>query len=157
VTPNLVLRDARPDEAPALEAIHRRSSAVWDEDRALLAAHPDMIEPPHEAIAEGLVRIAVDGAGRIVGFAVALPVDRDARCELDDLFVEPDQMRRGIGRALVEDVSARAASAGATHLDVTANTNALGFYTRLGFEVVGEATTRFGNAPRMTLDLARSG
>ena len=150
-----LIRDARPDEAFALESLQRRASDVWEEDRALLAAHPDAITPPHEAIAAGRVRVAVDESGRRLGFSVVLPVE-GGRCELDDLFVEPDSMRRGVGRMLVHDVAARAAAAGAGHVDVIANPNALGFYSRLGFEVTGEASTQFGNAPRMTLDLART-
>ena len=74
-------------------------------------------------------------------------------CELDDLFVEPDSMRRGVGRLLVADVATRAALAGASHVDVIANPNALGFYERLGFEITGRASTRFGDAPRMSLEL----
>lgn len=132
--------------------LHRRSSDVWDEDRADLAAHPDAIEPPHPAIAEGRARVAVDASGRVLGFSVVLAI-ADGRCELDDLFVEPDRMRRGIGRILVHDVAARARAAGAQYVDVIANPNALGFYSRLGFEVTGRAATRFGEAPRMTLDL----
>ena len=149
------IRDAEPDEALALEALHRRSSDVWEDSRAALEAHPDAITPPHQAIAEGRARVAVDDTGRHLGFSVVLPTDSRGRCELDDLFVEPDSMRRGVGRALVDDVAARAAAGGATHVDVIANPNALGFYLRLGFEVCGRATTRFGSAPRMTLDLSR--
>jgi len=148
------IRDARPDEAAVLESLHRRSSDVWDEYRAQLAANPDAIEPPHAAIAEGRVRVAVDSSGRPLGFSVVLPI-RDRRCELDDLFVEPESMRSGVGRLLVDDVAIRAAAAGATHVDVTANPNALGFYERVGFEIIGQAATRFGDAPRMTLDLRR--
>jgi ribosomal protein S18 acetylase RimI-like enzyme len=149
-----LIRDARPDEAFALEALQRRSSDVWEEDRAQLAAHPDVIEPPHQAIAEGRVRVAVDASGRRLGFSVVLSV-RDGRCELDDLFVEPDSMRQGIGRLLVDDVVMRAAATGASHVDVIANPNALGFYERVGFEITGEASTRFRPAPRMSLALSR--
>ena len=148
-----LIRDARPDEASALEALQRRSSDVWDEYRAQLAANPDAIEPPHEAIADGRVRVAVDAAGRRLGFSVVLPV-RDGRCELDDLFVEPDSMRLGVGRLLVDDVATRAAASGASHVDVIANPNALVFYERVGFEMTGQASTRFGSAPRMSLKLA---
>jgi ribosomal protein S18 acetylase RimI-like enzyme len=147
-----LIRDARPDEASALEALQRRSSDVWDEYRAQLAANPDAIEPPHEAIADGRVRVAVDAVGRRLGFSVVLPV-RDGRCELDDLFVEPDSMRLGVGRLLVDDVATRAAASGASHVDVIANPNALGFYERVGFEMTGQASTRFGSAPRMSLEL----
>jgi ribosomal protein S18 acetylase RimI-like enzyme len=37
---------------------------------------------------------------------------------------------------------------------VIANPNALGFYERLGFEITGQASTRFGSAPRMSLELS---
>lgn len=146
------IRDARPEEAPALAALQRRSADVWDEYRAQLAANPDAIEPPHRAIADGRVRVAADASGRLLGFSVVLPI-RDGRCELDDLFVEPEWMRRGVGRLLVADLTARAAAAGASHVDVIANPNALAFYERLGFETTGQASTRFGEAPRMSLEL----
>lgn len=146
------IRDARPDEALALAALQRRSADVWDEYRAQLAANPDAIEPPHRAIADGRVRVAADASGRLLGFSVVLPI-RDGRCELDDLFVEPEWMRRGVGRLLVADLTARAATLGASHVDVIANPNALAFYERLGFETTGQASTRFGEAPRMSLEL----
>ena len=150
-----LIRDARADEAFALEALQRRASDVWEEYRAQLAAHPDAITPPHQAIAEGRVRVAVDAAGRRLGFSTVLPVA--GRCELDDLFVEPEWMRRGVGRVLVDDLATRARTAGARYVDVIANPNALGFYTRLGFHVTDETSTRFGAAPRMTLALPRQG
>jgi ribosomal protein S18 acetylase RimI-like enzyme len=61
-------------------------------------------------------------------------------------------MRRGVGRILVDDLAARAAAAGASYVDVVANPNALEFYSRVGFQVTGQTSTRFGSAPRMTLD-----
>jgi GNAT superfamily N-acetyltransferase len=146
------IRDARPDEAPALAALQRRSADVWEEYRAQLAANPDAIEPPHRAIADGRVRVAADASGRLLGFSVVLPI-RDGRCELEDIFVEPEWMRRGVGRLLVADLTARAAAAGASPVDVIANPNALAFYERLGFETTGQASTRFGEAPRMSLEL----
>jgi hypothetical protein len=74
-----LIRDARPDEALALEALQRRSSDVWEDDRASLAEHPDAIEPPHQAVAELRVRVAVETAGELLGFSIVLPV-RDGRC-----------------------------------------------------------------------------
>jgi ribosomal protein S18 acetylase RimI-like enzyme len=149
-----LIRDARPDEASALESLQRRASDVWAEYRAQLAAHPDAIAPPHRAIAEKRVRVAVDPSGLLLGFSVVLVVE-DGRCELDDLFVEPDWMRRGVGSLLVHDVEKRAVAAGSRYVDVIANPYALGFYERLGFELTGRSSTRFGSAPRMTLDLTR--
>ena len=146
------VRDARPAEAAALAALQRRSSDVWEEYRAQLAANPGVIEPPHEAIAEGRVRVAVDASGRRLGFSVVLAPE-GGRVELDDLFVEPDSMGRGVGRLLVADVVSRAAAVPASGVDVTANPNALGFYQRVGFRVTGEVATLFGRGIRMRLDL----
>jgi ribosomal protein S18 acetylase RimI-like enzyme len=146
------IRDALPGEAVALESLHRRAANVWEEYRGQLAANPDAIEPPHRAIAQGRVRVAVDASQRPLGFSVVLPV-RDGRCELDDLHVEPDSMGLGVGRQLVDDIASRASSAGAAYVDVTANPNALGFYERIGFQASGEVSTRFGRGVRMTLEL----
>ena len=86
-----------------------------------------------------------------VGFSVVIPADNDAR-ELDGLFVEPDRMLSGVGRALVEDAVGRASREGARCLGVTAG-HAQGFYERVGFELVGAAQTRFGPAVRMRREL----
>jgi GNAT superfamily N-acetyltransferase len=86
-----------------------------------------------------------------VGFAVVIPGDGRTD-ELDGLFVEPERMTRGIGRALVEDACRRARARGASAMEVTAGP-AQGFYERLGFGVTGAAETRFGPAVRMRIDL----
>jgi len=120
--------------------------------RAQLAAHPDAIELPVERIRAGLVRVA-ELCGVVAGFAVLLERSGDA-CELDGLFVEPDRMRGGIGRRLVEDATRIAHERGATRIDVVANPQAVAFYEAIGFRPVGEAQTRFGPAPRMSLPAA---
>ena len=143
------IRDSRPGEAPALEALQRRASDVWEEYREELAAHPEAIAVPETWIDEGLVRVAVDDDDRVVGFAVVMDQ------ELDGLFVEPDVMRAGIGRRLLDDAVSRAAAAGHHALLVTANPNARGFYEAVGFVVTGEVPTRFGPGVRMRLDVPR--
>ena len=145
--PDWQVRDAVPGEAAPLAELQRRASSVWESDRALLAARPDLIQPPHEAIAEGRVRVAAGTGGELLGFVVVV---RGATVlEIDDLFVEPEAMGRGIGRALVEDAVAAAAASGAEALEATINDNALGFYERVGFVTVGQAQTLLGPAPRM--------
>ena len=143
----ITLRDAAADEAAALEALQRRSSDVWEAYREQLAANPDAIELPQTFIEKGWVRVAVADDGRPIGFSVVIPTDNRVH-ELDGLFVEPDYLRGGVGRALVQDAAERAARAGAEVLEVTAGP-AQGFYEKVGFGVVGVAQTRFGPAVRM--------
>jgi ribosomal protein S18 acetylase RimI-like enzyme len=141
------IRDAVPGEATVLVALQRRSSGVWEEFREHLTAHPDAIELPEAFIANGWVRVAVGDGGTPVGFSVVIPRD-DGAHELDGLFVEPDCLRRGIGRTLVDDAVARARARSARRLEVTAGP-AQGFYEKLGFIVVGSVQTRFAPAVRM--------
>lgn len=147
------IRSARLAERDALEGLQRRSSVHQPMYRAQLAAHPDAIKLPAEQITAGLVRVA-EQHGAVVGFAVLLERSGDA-CELDGLFVEPDRMRAGVGRRLVQDAKRIARQRGATRIEVVANPQALAFYEAAGFIPVGEAQTRFGPAPRMSLELAR--
>jgi GNAT superfamily N-acetyltransferase len=143
----MTIRPAKATEAVALEALQRRSSDVWATYRAQLAAHPDAIELPQAFIDAGWVRVAVSDGDTPLGFSVVIPGDRGIH-DLDGLFVDPDYMGRGVGRALVEDAAARASASGASSIDVIAGP-ARGFYERLGFGVIATAETRFGSAVRM--------
>ena len=145
----LAIRLAWVSEREALERLQRRSSMHEPMYRAQLEAHPDAVELPAEQITAGLVRVAEQN-GVIVGFAVLLERSGDA-CELDGLFVEPELMRAGVGRRLVDDAKRTARERGATRIDVVANPQAVAFYEAVGFTTVGEAQTRFGRAPRMSL------
>ena len=146
----VAIRPARLADEEALATLFRRS-ALWNEaGRDDLLAHPETLEYalPPQGLAS--VRVAVEGE-RVIGFATG--VDGDGFVELDDLFVDPDQMRQGVGRALIEDMKAVARDRGVDRIEVTANPNALAFYQEVGFVTVGEARTRFGTAPRMRLTL----
>jgi GNAT superfamily N-acetyltransferase len=141
------IRQAAAGEAHLLEDLQRRSSDMWEQYRAQLAAHPDAIELPESFIDDGWVRVAVADDGTPIGFSVVIPADGPGH-ELDGLFVEPGCMGAGVGRMLVEDAAARASRGGAEYLEVTAGP-AEGFYEKVGFQLVGAAQTRFGPAVRM--------
>lgn len=144
------IRDAGPGDIAALRDVFRRSSLSNDGDRANLLAHPEVLELADEPVTEGRVRAAVSD-DTVVGFAIWAPTQ--GALELEDLFVDPDQMRRGIGRALVRDVVAIASSRGTSRIEVTANEHARAFYTNVGFVADDYVQTTFGPAIRMHLDL----
>jgi ribosomal protein S18 acetylase RimI-like enzyme len=145
---SFVIRDAAIADMTALSGVYRRSSLSNEGDRPNLLAHPETLELSDLAVREGRTR-AADAEGEIVGFASWLGAG-DA-FEIEDLFVEPGWMRRGIGRALVLDMIAIARGIG--RIEVTANPHALAFYEKAGFVVYREVVTRFRTAPRMRLDV----
>jgi len=148
----VLIRDSVPADLDALRDVYRRSSLSNDGDRASLLANPDVLEFPGPATGDGRTRVAVATGGQVVGFATTL-IAEDA-AELDDLFVDPGWMRRGIGRALVLDAIAIARDRGASRVEVTANPHALVFYESVGFAVDHEVQTRFGPGSRMHVDVA---
>ena len=144
------IRTAVAADLPALRRLFRRSSLSNDGDRELMLAHPELVGPTAEAVAEGRTRVAVAADGTILGFATGRPIDSGV-IELEDLFVDPDSMRRGIGRRLVADVVARARREGVAQVEVTANPHADAFYRSVGFVYLGTTGTEFGPAARMVL------
>jgi GNAT superfamily N-acetyltransferase len=147
------IRMAELTDMAALGDVFRRSSLSNDRDRANLVAHPEVLELSDVAVRDGRTRAAVRG-GVILGFATWLTADEAGdTIEVDDLFVDPDWMRRGVGRALMQDLVGIARSRGASRLEVTGNEHADAFYTSVGFVRDHDVQTRFGPAPRMHLDL----
>ena len=118
-------------------------SATIDDARIARAAD----DPPYWT--EGLTRaateqrawVAVDDLGAVIGFAVAWVIDGEGH--LDELAVTPAHGRRGVGRALVDEVLAWSAARGLpsvtliTFRDVPWNGP---FYEKLGFEAVTALT-----------------
>jgi GNAT superfamily N-acetyltransferase len=136
---------------PALQAIFERASLSNEGDRTALLEHPDALRYSSDAVRRGDTRVALRD-DRVVGFAST--VVTGATCELDDLFVDPDYMRQGVGRALIADAITRLRDGRANQITVTANPHALAFYTAVGFESDSTIETRFGPGTRMHLHVS---
>jgi GNAT superfamily N-acetyltransferase len=136
------IRAAVPGERRELEALQARASLANPGDREALLANPDAIDLPLQQLVLGQVFVAIV-AGRILGFAAVVPRD-DGAADVDALFVEPDEWKKGIGRALVDRLVEEAVRMGASALHVVGNPHAEGFYLATGFERIGTQATRFG-------------
>ena len=87
------------------------------------------------------VRPAPDGAVvAVASFAPEPTPHRPGRraARLRGMVTEPDLQGRGIGRRLLAEAVGRLRAGGVEVLWANARDSALGFYERLGFEVVGE-------------------
>jgi GNAT superfamily N-acetyltransferase len=139
---DVVVRIAQVNEQQQLVALQRRASLANPGDRVALLANPDAIELPLDQLENGHVFVA-DVAGSPAGFA-ALVFRADGDADLDALFVEPDLWRQGLGTLLIEHCVEVARVAGSCALHVVGNPHAEGFYSAVGFGVVGTTKTRFG-------------
>jgi GNAT superfamily N-acetyltransferase len=141
VTDALCIRPALTDEADLLTAVVWRSKAYWGYDAAFMAwARPQMVITADDVAAGGVYAALLDE--RIVG--VLRLTTRGEVGWLEDLFVEPDCMGRGIGRALFAFIVDAARAAGLTRLEFESDPNAEGFYLALGAVRIGTVENRPG-------------
>lgn len=147
---DLFIRSADASDFDVISDVYRRASLSNAGDRDALSANPEVLVFEIGSILEGRTRVAVDD-GRVVGFATTTPNGDVA--ELDDLFVDPDRMRRGVARALVLDAVSLVRSGGSSRIEVTANSHALDFYNAVGFVADHAVPTQFAPGTRMHLDV----
>ena len=135
----------------AAASVYRRASLSNAGYRDNLLAHPEYLILGSEGLAEGRTHVAEED-GSLVGFATW--AETAGAMELEDLFVDPGYMRRGIAAALLNCIAEVLRARGVQRLEVTANPDALGFYRAVGFIDCGVAETDFGAAPRMVLAIS---
>lgn len=96
-----------------------------------------------EPIAEARVFVA-ERAAMAVGMAALGVTEIDANApgfrpvEIDALFVAPEAIATGVGRALWDHLAGAARAQGATCLIVESDPNAVGFYQRMGAQATGQ-------------------
>jgi GNAT superfamily N-acetyltransferase len=146
------IRQGVPADLPVLRDLYRRASLSNAGNVGALLEHPEALILTDEGIRAGRSRVAISTSDRIVGFATTIRAGRVL--ELEDLFVDPEWMRRAVGSHLLHDVAAMAEREHVQRVEVTANPHALAFYEGAGFLHDGEAQTRFGAGLRMHLDIA---
>jgi GNAT superfamily N-acetyltransferase len=141
------LREATLADHADLEDVFRKASLSNENDRGFLLLHPEWLALSDRGIREGRLRLATNEENVIVGFATFLI--NDGVAELEDLFVDPEHQRRGIGELLVLDISKQVRELGFETLEVTANPHAMAFYEHMGFIAGRLVGTEFYAAPRM--------
>ena len=123
-------------------AAGERFRGIDDPRIAQCADHPPYATDGLERAAnEHRAWVAVDAKGSVIGFAVAWVVDGEGH--LDELAVTPEHGRRGVGRALVDEVVAWTVAQDlpsvtlTTFRDVPWNAP---YYEKLGFRVIPALT-----------------
>lgn len=150
-----MIRQAEKADLDALSAICLRAKAHWGYDDAFMAACKDELSLKEVGLGPGLA--LWEDAGTPLGVVQVL-VDGDTS-ELDDLFIDPSAMGKGIGKHLFLWAAEFAREKGAQHMSLTSDPYAEPFYLRMGAKKVGEKPSgsipgRF--LPRLEFPLAPS-
>jgi GNAT superfamily N-acetyltransferase len=133
---------SRLDEVVRLPEIERRAARLFAPEDLPPALRDDVtpVADYEEAHRDGRLFVARDAGGRVVGFVHLTWLA--GRAHLEELDVEPEVGRRGIGRRLIEAACDWARDRGCE--DITLSTfrdvpwNAP-FYARVGFETIPTA------------------
>ena len=132
------IRPARPDEALLLTDLAIRSKAAWGYETAMVDAFRDELTVAPDTVADWHIHVAHQGDA-LAGF-YALSVRPDGRTgEIEMMFVDPDRLRRGIGRALWRHLMDTANSLGLNKILIDSDPYAEPFYRAMGARLAGQS------------------
>jgi GNAT superfamily N-acetyltransferase len=141
----LEIRRARVDEAAMLSRLAMAAKAHWGYDARTLEGWRTLLEVSAAHIAATHAHVG-EADGEVVGFYTLAAAARD--WELDNLWVVPQSMDRGFGRALLEHALRIAREGGADAVTVDADPHAEPFYLACGAVRVGEIAAPIEGDPR---------
>ena len=146
------IRPAHADEGETLREIAFEAKSHWGYDRAWVRSWVAQGDFSPSTLREREVLVA-DADDSAVGFASLIPRGED--CVLDDLWITPAWIGRGVGTKLFAGSAARAKELGAKRLEWEAEPNAIGFYEKMGGEYLRDSEpTELGRViPVMGLEL----
>lgn len=139
------IRPAQPHEAEALSALARKSKSHWGYSSETIDSWKAQLSVSADAIASWPTFVAAL-EDEIAGFYALAP--SGPHWSLEHLWVLPQYMGRGIGRALVAHALDTAARGGAVSVSVDGDPNAERFYLACGGKRCGEVPAPIPGAPQ---------
>ncbi len=140
------IQRAIPGDAEALTRIAFAAKGYWGYPERWMERWQESLTITPDFIRRNEVYVAVV-EGEMVGFYAL--AGRGRRIELEHLWVTPEHIGTGVGRALFDHAVRRAAALGAEVLGIEADPNAEGFYRRMGARRVGEISYPIDNQRRI--------
>ena len=143
---SIEIRKARPTDADTLTSIAHAAKRHWGYPKHWIEHWKADLTISPEFISTNEVFVAIID-GNIVGCCAL--VLSDSLAELEHMWIEPDYIGSGVGRALFNHASAQAAAFNVHELEISADPNAEGFYQRMGAVRIGEVVSEIDGQPRV--------
>lgn len=142
----LQIRRAKPHEASALTQLAHAAKRHWGYPEHWIQQWQTDLTITPSFIAENEMYVAMKD-GEIAG-CCALSFG-EAVAELEHMWIRPEHMGGGVGRALFNHIKNRALELRLPALELSADPNAEGFYARMGATRIGEVRSEIDGQDRV--------
>lgn len=140
-----IIRPSQDEDVPAITAIYAHhvlhGTGTFEIDPP---TESDMAARRADVLAKSLPYLVAEDGGRVIGFAYCnwfKPRPAYRFSAEDSIYMAPDLHRRGLGRALLAELAARAEAGGVRKLIAvigdSANAGSIGVHHAIGFTHVG--------------------
>jgi GNAT superfamily N-acetyltransferase len=140
-----MIRPAAANEASVLTNLAVDAKRYWGYPEHWIRHWQADLTISSDFILDNHVYVAEED-GKIQGFYALIVTGNKA--ELDHMWVTPNCIGTGIGKALFLDAMERAAELKVNAVEISADPNAAGFYRRMGATDVGETDASFDGVTR---------
>ena len=143
---NSLIRRARSEEAQVLTEIAHAAKRHWGYPENWIQHWKADLTITPEFIAANEVYVAINGEEIVGCCAITF---NGSLAELEHMWIRPEHIGSGVGRALFLHVKERAANLKIPALELSADPNAEGFYERMGATRIGEVRSEIEGKPRV--------
>jgi len=147
------IRRARPDEAGVLTELAHTAKRYWGYPENWIEHWKEDLTITEDFIAGNEAYVAMIGDEMAGCCALVLG---EAQAQLEHMWIKPERIGTGVGKALFMHVKNRARDLNVPELEISADPNAEGFYQRMGATRVGEVRSEIEGQPRVLPRMAVS-
>lgn len=133
----LTIQEAQPHQAQALSELALRSKAHWGYSKEFMAlCRQELLVTKESLVAKSVHYCVAQNGEQLLGFYALERVSAE-RFELDAMFVDPDHLGQGVGRALLLHAKELLKILGGSEMLIQSDPNAADFYLSMGGELLG--------------------
>ncbi|RIK30518.1 MAG: GNAT family N-acetyltransferase [Anaerolineae bacterium] len=140
------IRSASPNEADALSRIAFSAKAHWGYPKRWMEIWSPQLTFTPEYFQENESWVAEIDGDPIAFYTLQ---DRDGIVWIENLWVMPEYIGKGIGQELFLHAIEMARQRGYKSLQLEADPNAMGFYEKMGMRKIGERHSEVDGQPRI--------
>jgi len=137
------IEKATIQDSKLLTELTIRSKSHWDYSPKQIEAWRSELSVPETYIVEKNV-YKLTNNNTIIGYYSFYELSQ-SEVKLENLFVEPESIGKGIGKRLMADLIKRLKNSAYKKIILDADPNAENFYKKLGFTVIGKLETSIKN------------